>query len=133
MNVIVTTNVTLDELTANIKLKLVENHVLENAFNRNINQNSVDIGQWLTQAKKLVKHGQWQNWLQENFQMTDRTAQRYMKIARYFGISGVVKTDNVVGFQYLDIQKFIQYFAKFGVVLYTQKKPDDAGDNFQQN
>ena len=99
MNEIVTTSTTLDELTANIKLKLVENHVLENAFNRNINQNSVDIGQWLTQAKKLLKHGQWQNWLQENFQMTDRTAQRYMKIARYFGISGFVKTDNVVGFQ----------------------------------
>lgn len=28
---------------------------------------------------------------------------------------------------------FIQHFSKFGVVLYTQKKPADSGDNFQQN
>ena len=90
---------TLDDLTANIKIKLVENQVLTNAFNRNINQNSIEIGQWLTQAKKLVNHGQWQNWLADNFQMTDRTARRYMKIARYFGVESILKTDNVVRFQ----------------------------------
>lgn len=77
---------TLDSITANIKLKLVENHVLTNAFNRNINHNSVEIGQW-------------QNWLADNFQMTDQTARNYMKVAAYFGD---------------DVDNFINHFGKFG-------------------
>ena len=57
MTEIISAAASLDDLTAQIKIKLVENHVLTNAFNRNINQNSVAIGQYLTQAKKLVSSG----------------------------------------------------------------------------
>ena len=97
MKLMAMTNLT--DLTANIKMKLVENHILTNAFNRNINQNSVEIGQWLTQAKALVKHGQFSAWLDDNFQMTDRTARNYMKVAAYFGVNSPLKTENVFRFQ----------------------------------
>ena len=93
------TNNRLDELTANIKIKLVENKVAANMFARTVNQNSVEIGQWLTQAKQLVGHGNWQNWLADNFQMTDRTARNYMQVARYFGVNSTLKTENVFRFQ----------------------------------
>lgn len=99
MKTLSTATATLDELTANIKMKLVENKVLANAFNRNINQNSIEIGQMLTQAKKLLQHGQWQFWLAENFDMTDRTARNYMKVAAYFGVNSTLKTENVFRFQ----------------------------------
>lgn len=99
MKTLATATATLDNLTAQIKMKLVENQVLTNTFNRNINQNSIEIGQMLTQAKKLVKHGQWQFWLDDNFQMTDRTARNYMKVAAYFGVNSTFKTENVFRFQ----------------------------------
>lgn len=99
MTEIISAAASLDDLTAQIKIKLVENHVLTNAFNRNINQNSVAIGQYLTQAKKLVNHGQWQNFLADNFSMTVRTAQNYMKVAAYFGGNSILKNENVFVFQ----------------------------------
>ena len=35
-------------------------------------------------GKKEVPHGEWQNWLKENFNLTVRTAQRFMKVAERF-------------------------------------------------
>ena len=71
----------LDTLTAQIKIKLVENKVAANIFNRTVNQNSVEIGQWLTQAKKLVPYKKWQNWLDSNFGMTKQAAGNYIRVA----------------------------------------------------
>ena len=79
------TNNRLDELTANIKIKLVENKVASNIFNRTINQNSVEIGQWLMQAKKLVPYKKWQIWLDSNFGMTKQAAGNYIRVAEKFG------------------------------------------------
>ena len=121
---------TLETLTANIKLKLVENQVATNIFNRTVNQNSVEIGQWLTQAKKLINHGQWQNWLTGNFNMTDRTARNYMKLAAYFGVNGIIKTEDVFRFQPYalleltkltadEVKKFLKMQTDEGVELST--------------
>ena len=85
MTEIISAAASLDDLTAQIKIKLVENHVLTNAFNRNINQNSVAIGQYLTQAKKLVPYKQWQIWLDENFKMTKQAAGNYIRVAEFVG------------------------------------------------
>lgn len=98
-DIVVTADTRLDELTANIKLKLVENKMAANMFNRTINSNIVEIGQWLTQAKPLIGHGNWQDWLKVNFDMTDRTARNYMKVSGYFGINSILKTENVFRFQ----------------------------------
>ena len=47
-------------------------------------QNIIEIGKELTAAKNEVPHGQWLNWLQENFNLTERTAQKFMKVAERF-------------------------------------------------
>jgi hypothetical protein len=38
-------------------------------------------GEKLTEAKRLVKHGQWMPWLRSNFPGTHRTATNYMRLA----------------------------------------------------
>ena len=39
-------------------------------------------GELLIEAKGLLKHGEWGNWLAENVAFTERTAQSYMRLAR---------------------------------------------------
>jgi hypothetical protein len=39
-------------------------------------------GELLIEAKGLLKHGEWGNWLVENVAFTERTAQSYMRLAR---------------------------------------------------
>ena len=45
----------------------------------------IEVGNLLIEAKKQVAHGDWQDWLDCNFKLTDRTAQRFMKCAERFG------------------------------------------------
>lgn len=44
-------------------------------------------GRRLNEAKSRLEHGQWQNWLAENFSASADTASNYMKLARRFGES----------------------------------------------
>jgi hypothetical protein len=37
-------------------------------------------GELLIEAKSLLKHGEWGNWLTENASFTERTAQSYMRL-----------------------------------------------------
>jgi Protein of unknown function (DUF3102) len=36
----------------------------------------MDVGDRLAEAKKALDHGQWDDWLSENFELSDRTAVR---------------------------------------------------------
>jgi len=93
----------LDTLTAQIKMKLVENKVATNIFNRTVNQNSVEIGQWLTQAKKLVPYKKWQNWLDSNFGMTKQAAGNYIRVSKM-----VAKVKNVFHFEEFQFAALIE-------------------------
>ena len=44
-------------------------------------QHAVRAGKLLVEAKKLVGHGQWLDWLEKHFAGNPRTAQRYMTLA----------------------------------------------------
>ena len=48
-------------------------------------QNIIEIGKELTAAKQEVGHGNWANWLEENFQLNQQTANRFMRVAERFG------------------------------------------------
>lgn len=48
-------------------------------------QNIIEVGKRLAQAKALVPHGEWGNWLESNFSLTDRTARNFMQCAERFG------------------------------------------------
>lgn len=95
---IISAAASLDDLATKIKIKLAENAVVGSIKTRNV----IEIDEMLTQAKKLLKHGQFQFWLEKNFsaqfKLTDRTARTYMKIADYFGKNGFFKTEEFFHF-----------------------------------
>lgn len=42
------------------------------------------IGDWLNQAKKLVGHGRWTAWVEDNCHVSQRMAQKYRLVARHY-------------------------------------------------
>ncbi len=45
-------------------------------------ERAIDAGRMLTEAKALLKHGQWLPWLKDHCQLSERTAQLYMRVAK---------------------------------------------------
>ena len=46
---------------------------------------AVEIGRRLTEAKILLKHGEWGKWLEESVSYSQSTADRFMKVFREYG------------------------------------------------
>src|SRR5918996_452882 len=70
--------VKLDSLAFYIK----RNHEWAHDHAHKAVDHALTTGKLLLQAKALVPHGQWGAWLKNNCSLTDRTAQRYMRVAR---------------------------------------------------
>ena len=64
----------LEELTSGIHFYL-----------REMGQNVIEIGKRLILAKSLVRHGEWQAWLEDNFALSQMTANNFMRVAERFG------------------------------------------------
>ena len=50
-------------------------------------QNILEVGKRLTQAKSMVQHGEWANWLENNFSLSQNSAIGFMRVAKRFGNS----------------------------------------------
>ena len=48
-------------------------------------ENMILMGQKFIEAKKLVLHGEWGNWLEDRVGFSQRTANQFMRIAKEFG------------------------------------------------
>lgn len=64
----------LEELTSGIRFYL-----------REMGKHVIEIGKRLILAKELVQYGDWQSWLDDNFNLSLRTARQFMQIAERFG------------------------------------------------
>lgn len=53
--------------------------------------NFIELGRRLTEAKAMVKHGEWGNWLKERVNYSQRTANNMMKLYKEYGESGIVQ------------------------------------------
>lgn len=53
--------------------------------------NYLQLGRVLTEAKQLVKHGEWAKWLSDNAPVGERTAQKMMACYQRFGTSDIYK------------------------------------------
>lgn len=49
---------------------------------------AIEVGRRLNQAKGLLPHGAWGDWLEKEFTLSTRSATRYMKLAKEFGENG---------------------------------------------
>lgn len=60
---------------------------------------SIEIGKRLTEAKELVDHGQWSQWLQKNVNYSERTAQNLMRVYDQYGEKfGMTEMDSLFAF-----------------------------------
>ena len=58
--------------------------------------NSIEIGRRLCEAKKLIKHGEWGNWLKERVSFSQRTASTLMSIYKEYGQNGLAQNSSAV-------------------------------------
>ena len=63
----------IEELAAEIQYYMVQ-----------MGQNAIEIGKRLAVAKEKLPHGEWQNWLEDNFNLSQRTARQLMQMAERF-------------------------------------------------
>lgn len=56
----------------------------------------LEIGRRLTEAKRLVRHGEWANWLKQRVNYSQRTANNYMRIYREYGESGLAENSQSI-------------------------------------
>lgn len=68
----------------------------------NAAQNLLQYGRVLTEAKPKLPHGEFGKWVQENFGMSERSAQGYMAVWRRFG-----KSETLSGIQFSSLQKML--------------------------
>jgi hypothetical protein len=52
--------------------------------------NLLQLGRVLTEAKPLVAHGEWDNWIRTNAKMSRRTAEQYMQAYAEFGLNSQI-------------------------------------------
>ena len=62
----------------------------------------IEIGHELIAAKKEIGHGGWSDWLKNEFEWTQQTANRFMRVAERFG-----KLNNVVQFKSSTLQAML--------------------------
>ena len=61
-----------------------EINVIKEESGKMLLSNAVEIGRRLTEAKELVPHGEWLEWLTESVSYSRSTASRLMKIFREY-------------------------------------------------
>lgn len=70
----------------------LEQRVIKIQFHlQNIANSAIIIGQELIECKKEVGHGNWGNWLKDNFNLSQDTATNFMKIAERFSNSESIR------------------------------------------
>ena len=67
----------------------------------------IEGGRRLAEAKRRLKHGQWQPWLKENFQFSQDTASNCMKLAERFGDSGDSNSELIRNLGYTRMVKLL--------------------------
>jgi Protein of unknown function (DUF3102) len=63
---------------------------------RRTTRDAIEIGNLLIKSRKYLEHGEWQDWLAENFDLSLRTAQNYFAGAEY--VARQKKIGNVADF-----------------------------------
>ncbi|MCO1603118.1 DUF3102 domain-containing protein [Desulfosporosinus nitroreducens] len=90
--------------------------------------NAVEIGRRLTEAKALLKHGEWGKWLEESVSYSHSTATRLMQIFREYGPKLLVSPegDNSSNYATLHNLTYSQALILLGV-------PEEEREEFAKN
>src|SRR5947209_8330990 len=81
----------LDKLTREIRSDYDALQVMVERTRKSCNEviaETILLGNKLIEAKSLVRHGQWEEWLSKNCsQISEKTAQRYMRLSKTTHVS----------------------------------------------
>lgn len=91
MSAVAVESTTLDALAATANRE----HRLVVQSGRAIVEHAILAGEALLEAKTLVGHGGWCKWLEESFEQSPKTANDYMRIARYKDFVREVQPDGL--------------------------------------
>jgi hypothetical protein len=78
-----------NELTGTRPLTLIEAEI--NFYKAQAANSIFEIGKRLIEAKELVAHGEWEQWLNEKVEFSQNTAGQFMRVAKEFSNSEPVK------------------------------------------
>lgn len=97
MNIITTNEKYVEKVNANAEQNLVNEIVfIKTQTEQLVLMNSIEIGRRLVEAKKLIKHGEWANWLKERVSFSQRTATNLMKIYEEYGKNGLATNSETI-------------------------------------
>ena len=109
---------TLDELAAQARMCVMSARM-----------DLLQLGRVLTEAKTLIKHGEWEDWVRTNADMSVRSAQGYMQAYATFGLNpdiaslGMAKTMKLLP---LSEKERETLFAKSDVKSMSSRELDEA-------
>lgn len=97
MNMIAVNEKYVEKANANTEQNLVnEIAFIKTQTEQLVLMNSIEIGKRLTEAKKLIKHGEWANWLKERVSFSQRTATNLMRVYEEYGKNGLALNSQTI-------------------------------------
>lgn len=93
--------------------------------------NSIEIGRRLEEAKSLLPHGEWGNWLKESVDYSQSTANNLMKIFEQYGASQLTIFGAEANSQALGNLSYTQAVALLGVP--TEEREEFIKENDVEN
>lgn len=74
-----------DEVTVAREISIITEEIL--FYKRQAGGAIIEIGNRLVEAKEMLPHGDWLPWLRDTVKFSERSAQRFMKLAKEYGKS----------------------------------------------
>lgn len=110
-----------------------EINIIKHHTQKTVLINSVEIGRRLTEAKALLKHGEWGQWLKESVSYSQSTATRLMQIYKEYGpkLLDFSEGNNSSNYAALHNMTYTQALILLGVPEEEREKfvEDNAIDN----
>ena len=121
-------DVTASNSLADLAARIRAEHEAATAFLKSGLERAINAGNLLIEAKAQLAHGQWLPWLAEHCQMSERTAQAYMRVARSFGKLDEQKRNAVADLSFRDA---LNSLASTGLIL--NQLPPESYDRALQS
>lgn len=96
---------------------------IKNETKRMVLYNSIEIGRRLIEAKNLIEHGEWGEWLEKSVDYSQRTANNLMRIFEEYGADQITLLGDNAKSQAIANLSYTQAVALLGV-------PEEERENF---
>jgi chromosome segregation ATPase len=121
MNELINSNTAVAGRTVN--LIAAEINSIKEQTRKMVLYNSIEIGRRLVEAKQLISHGEWGEWLEKSVDYSQSTANNLMRIFNEYGSEQLTLLDNNAKSQALGNLSYTQAIAMLGI-------PSEERENF---